>query len=852
MAKVARVVLGILLCLLCVAAFQREAAALEVRVGVVAYQDFDRQAADFERLFADLATSLERPVSFQLAIGTYGDIIHWLDKGSIDVALLTPGVFAEALRSESSARPACTYLASHLLPPAQVATVATPPQDLSSRGVQPAVPREADKGKAVSYRDRYHAVCVAAERSPLKTIDDVRRAWQAGRVRFVFVDPLSASGRIAPTFALKRAGIEPAPDEVEFSYSHTNSLRALAAVDANHERVAFVWDGAWRQADDLPAFRRIEFPAFEALQVPADVVVARAGFPHADRVIELLASHVDAGGEHDFVRFDDWRDRYHALLSWTDDVHVPAEGDEVQAVSLDGLAHLLGHYARTRPADEPMRLALVLSGGGAKCSYQIGAVTALEETLEKLRREAGDDDLAISLVAGTSGGAINALAVALGTSRTAEGQAELRRAWQSLDQREIVRPSRLVRGNMGLWFVCVELAVVLWLVRKLVRAPTRRVWVAVTALLVIAAVQILMSYVPFKPWTWLGRSHALHHVWLWATFGVEWGGWCLLLVALAAAAWQWRCSRAGNTLTLPRWATTWGLTIALLGLPLAQLATILFYERTLSDGKGIERRLLQSFSELAQFRASELGRSPLELAGPATQERLQSLGREIFAHQLLARDLVITGSCLERSSEALPSDLYFYAPASSPSPPADYGERGVALAERPEMLLDVVMGSGSIFPVFPPRTLHDFPRQGESVELVDGGFAHNSPIEAAVRWGATHIVLIEADPRERGERHNLLQNAAGAFSHLYYQAQLVDARSREKERVVIFSLRPSAPHVCMLDFADNLIDESIEKGYREARGESLAGASGVTGRRSFRKELGEPFFWDPSPAVAAE
>src|SRR5207244_4677092 len=111
---------------------------------------------------------------------------------------------------------------------------------------------------------------------------------------------------------------------------------------------------------------------------------------------------------------------------------------------------------------------------------------------------------------------------------------------------------------------------------------------------------------------------------------------------------------------------------------------------------------------------------------------------------------------------------------------------------------------------FPPRTLEDFPDSGERIELVDGGFAHNSPVEAAVRWGATHIVLIEADPQERGGRRNFLQNAAGAFNHLYQQAQLVDARSREKDQVVIFSLHPNPPHVSVLAFADNMIDAAID------------------------------------------
>lgn len=796
-----------------------DAASIEVRVGVVAYQDFDRGAAEFECLFGELAAAIDREVVFQLTIGTYGDILYWLDKCLIDVALLTPGVFAAALRNERSGTPRCQYLASRLLPP--------------------------EKDGQAGQRHSYRGVCVAAERSPLKTIADVRRAWKAGRVRFVFVDPLSASGRIAPAHALKAAGMTPSPAEVEYSYSHTNSLRLLATPNRKYHRIAFVWDGAWRQSGDLPPFRRIDFPEIERIQVPADVVVARAGFEYADRVIELLTRHVDAQGAHDFVRFEDWRRRYADLLNWTEALRIATDGDDVQAVSLDGIARLLRHYAQTRPAGEPLRLALVLSGGGAKCSYQIGVAAALEETLGDLRRQTGDESLAISLVAGTSGGAINALAIALGTSQTIAGRSELRRAWTSLDQRDIVRPSRLVRGNIGLWFVAVELTVVLWMARKMVKSPERRAGVVITVLLTLAAAQIIASCLPYSPWRLLGASHSLHHAWLWATFGIDWAGWCLLALALAAAVWRRRLSRGGKILALPPWTTTWGLAILLLGLPLAQVLTLLFHERTLSDGSGMERQLLERFEQLASFRASEAGHAPLDIGQGGMSERLTLLSRQILNQKLTTRDLVITASCLERSSEDLPSDLYFYAPASSLSPPADYGERAVALAERPEMLLDVVLGSGSIFPVFPARTLRDFPRRGESVELVDGGFAHNSPIEAAVRWGATHIILVEADPRQRGERRNFLQNAAGAFNHLYYQAQLVDARSRQQERVVVFSLRPEPPHLCLLDFADNLIDEAIEKGYREARGEALGEASGITGRRCFRKELGEPFFFSP-------
>jgi predicted acylesterase/phospholipase RssA len=148
--------------------------------------------------------------------------------------------------------------------------------------------------------------------------------------------------------------------------------------------------------------------------------------------------------------------------------------------------------------------------------------------------------------------------------------------------------------------------------------------------------------------------------------------------------------------------------------------------------------------------------------------------------------------------------------------------------------MDVVLGSGSIFPVFPPRKLDNFPGPGEAIWLVDGGFAHNSPVEAAVLCGATHIIVIEASPKVRVTRNNFLENALASFDHLYAQAQLLDAHSRGQ--VLMFTLAPEPPQICVLDFADNLITRTIATGYRDAR---LTSADGTP---RFRKELGRPSF----------
>ena len=150
------------------------------------------------------------------------------------------------------------------------------------------------------------------------------------------------------------------------------------------------------------------------------------------------------------------------------------------------------------------------------------------------------------------------------------------------------------------------------------------------------------------------------------------------------------------------------------------------------------------------------------------------------------------------------------------------------------MVACVIIGSGAIYPVFPARDLVDFPVNGARTELVDGSFDHRSPIEAAVLWGATHVVLVQAATDETVVRGSFLANVNAAINHLYDQAQLLDMRS--KEEVTTFTLTPQPPHIGLLDFSDNLIRLAIEKGYQEAGGLPLESA-GI-----YRKEFGPPRF----------
>ena len=791
---------------------------LEVRVGLLAYGDFRREVQDYDRLFAELSRTSAAPVRFRLASGTYADILHWLDRGQIDIAIVTSGIVAQECGAgrEEGGQPRCRYLATLLRPPA------------------PSPPDSDDRGQR-GPNDRYRPVCVVRTDSPLRSIDDLQQAIGAGRAELIFVDPLSISGRIAVEYAMRQRGIRATADQVTFSYSHSNSLRLLLDENARARRVAFVWDGALGEVPEAAGrVRRLPFPELDQLWIPQDAVIARPGFEQAEMIRSLLTTALPERFRH----LDDWQDRYGTVGRWM----AGAMRRTTHSASRFRCRNWERYCCNTRGPSRGRRGWRWSSPAEARSALQVGAVAALEEELARLRQQYPATQLDIGLVIGTSGGAINALPVALGASTTEPGRAAFRAAWMGLDQRAIVRPAPLVRANIGLWFALLQTVLVLWWVKR--RWPNdanRRARARSRALLFLGITEIALGCLPFTPWRFLGTNHVLHHAWLWCTFGVDWSAWALLALGAASVAGSRYPSVWPARLTgLRRWVrpAVWA---GLLGLPLVQLLTVLFFEQTLSRGSGIERALSEQFPRLIDAHLKASGLPPMNLpAGLQAGERLQAVGRQVLERRLLKRNLVITASCLAQSTTDLPSDLYFYAQADPSQPPPPFGARGISLAGQPSLLLDAIMGSGSIYPVFPPRTVHDFPGAGQWVDLVDGGFAHNSPVEAAALWGATHVILIQASPPEHVERRNFVENASAAFSYLYDQAQRVDAQS--KEHLVVFTLAPQPPHLCVLDFADNLIDGAITKGYQEARG---AGADGGPGRRSFRKELGEPVFLEP-------
>ena len=815
-----------------------------VRVGIVAFDEHERDHQRLHQILRELSAKSSTPLSFQVARGTYGDVAHWMNHGQIDLAIVTPGLFP--LARLPTAGEGNRDQVRHL------ATVTVAPSATRFAG---------DERKLARRHDRVRTLTLVRRDSSLRSAADIDRAARAGRLRVLLVHPRSVSGGIAPRYALSERGIQLSTAPVEYTHSHSASVRLLLEntddgrnTNDQHESVAFVWDDALRSNPELAEqLRAIPFPELDRLVIPTDVVVARPDFARADEIQNLLLDYRDPDNQAPFSKPGDLSELHGEVTRWK-----RAAGgaeDQRDTITFDEIGRLLIHDARTQP--RPPRLALVLSGGGAKCSYQVGAVAAIEEQLAELRAANPKLDLDIHLVVGTSGGAINALPVALGLTSTPEGREHFQSVWTSLDQRDIVRPSRLARVNVGLWFVLFQAAIVLVLVRRLAPSESRQRWWLGAVFTTLGAAQLTLEYVDFQPWRMLGTNHLVHHLWLWLSFGAPASAWGMLI--LGAAIISVAFFRIGSKpLTASLRFVKPALWVGLIGLPLLHLVTVLFFQHTLSGGEGMERALATHYPELIDGQLARRGLPKLDLSTASSNaERLRLAGKQLLQQGLPARDLVITGSRLsstDKAVNALPSDLYFYLPRNSANaadttgavtPP--FGPRGITLRERPDLLLDVVLGSGSIFPVFPSRSLPDFPTPAAEVELVDGGFAHNSPIEAAVLWGATHIILIEASPTALLERTNFATNAIASFNHLYEQSQLLDARARGK--VAIFTLAPSPPHLCVLDFADNLIEDSIARGYADAQGRQTNDIDAATILRAssggrFRKEHGEPAFGD--------
>lgn len=98
------------------------------------------------------------------------------------------------------------------------------------------------------------------------------------------------------------------------------------------------------------------------------------------------------------------------------------------------------------------RIGLVLSGGGMRAAYQVGVLKAIAELLPRNARNP------FPVICGTSAGAINAAALAVGAKNFRNGVQYLTNTWKNLHANRIYRTDVVgVFNNTVLWFAALLL-----------------------------------------------------------------------------------------------------------------------------------------------------------------------------------------------------------------------------------------------------------------------------------------------------------------------------------------------------------------------------------------------------------
>jgi hypothetical protein len=677
---------------------------------------------------------------------------------------------------------------------------------------------------------------------------------------------LTCKKYIHPRYVLEQAGLRQNNDEVskvvdaEFTMQHAYSLNTLLdpkGNDVNKELVAFVLVQTPFDQGRKGDLRRIPIPEIDKVKIPQEALFLssrRLGGKSAARRGILLESlqEMTLGPKRDcdlqkgLMCFDaktsasDWLDSYTEIVKEIRKIPVPASLN-VNAV-LDDLVHELKIYREK--VKEP-RLALVLSGSGAKCAYQAGALSAITARLNELRTENPNEWVPeIKLVVGTSGGAINALFYALGIDD------KLENTWRSFDQKDLIRPSAGVRILWGI-FAGVGCVFIVFLISLVLRTHW---WRAMAALLICLALVFLV-----------GANltiRGLHNHWLYhdiLLLRLSFFSACIVLLT-AATLDMIRPAREAIHRRILLANLIGGLVVLSM---LMLFADIFFFNEYLTDLSGAKEAFISKLPALVPDVHTRVQRSP------SADGKLKAISQIITQSSSdLKRDLILTASRLPAddnikppdcpsaiAGSSLPNDLYFYYETDldkrEPETLPNKGDRRfISLRENPESLLHVVLGSSTIYPFFDaqrldclqvarpersgPRSSPFGPQQQiRNIDIVDGGYSHNSPLEAAISWGATHILLIQASPSPRYQRpHSLFAHIFNAFNYLFDQAQRAD--SSVKGSVEIFELSPSfgcdqwfdprcsdkrQQWLDLLDFSDPLLGSAIEHEWNDVKGQ---------------------------------
>ncbi len=837
---------------------------------------------------AIVAAAGGRPCETLVATGSYPDVTVWVERSRVDLALL-PAVAWAAVRNDPHVR------------------LVTATEQLVPYGTRNGYERRHYRATAVvRVGSPLHQAAQAAgvdSTDGTVPIDRLREPLAAAQV--VAVDPFSASGFLAPAAALMAAGAPIERERLHFAQSHDRSLRFLAgevplvgrartSAEELDRHVAFVSEDAWLRHRGRAAAMglvRLRLTQLESTAIPGEALVASTGFLARLAVSAGRGADPDAGLE--LLR---------AALGVGEAPSDPAVEAALHGLALRGLSlpneneyaafvapRLQAVYGRerVRPGDlrrsahdlaceiaaltdreEAPKVALVLSGGGNKCAYEAGVL-----------RELWAAGFEPDVIVGTSGGALNALATALGFNEPnadadpvagVEHPTLLEQMWLDLEERDII-PARsalvgLTLALLGLAFLGVvtllqtvtlhgrwRLRIDGRLVATGAASPSApggtdadgeppaassedRPPAAAVAVLAIALVS-LVGFVLAIVWAVASIGGAG-----WGPFGIVPTG-VFVFSAMAAirfAAFAIAARRPGDAVVagaLERIAhqlLSLKVRLAVTAIAAVALVGILVAANRASElvpTTGVRDLLTRCVgATLPADRPS----SPDELS-PA-----ERTSRDAAAAGMRA-DLILTvtpfgGAALDDAIDdrSTLADEWLRAhykwfprdPAQLPrlraDTPTDRRARFLDPLDHRHMI-DVATASGALFPVF---GLHEIEIEGRRGRFIDGGFAHNIPIQAARLWGAELIVVVQASPDAHyGEAGSALGNLGAAINVLFDRAQRLDAPSEQGVRV--FKVAPREEYG-ILTFERSALARRILDGRAAVAQPSLVGEVGFT------------------------
>jgi predicted acylesterase/phospholipase RssA/ABC-type phosphate/phosphonate transport system substrate-binding protein len=467
---------------------------LVIRIGVVNYNGSEKTHYDYEQVLSRIAARPQgRKVSFRLVDGAYDDVLEWYKSGLLDVAILSPGVVAELFSTSQQWRDDLPklYVASEGLQPLKGTN--TTASGVAAR-------------QTTGARYAYRSICYVRADSKITSVEDIKRLThppgetpkdpKPHKIKFIFVHPLSVSGYILPEYALDRhLETDMSKEQTEWSYDHDQSVRELLADDPDGDvRVAFVKDDTVIPLDKSgkPLAIPVPIPELDGDEglIPQDVVLVHPNFAKRPEDVQevrrlfesygekfKLGTSPKPGDESPWKVYEPqpgWVDDYQRVVGWLSKLQPSERQGEQEFLTLE---QIVGKLRNLKRADPRTRVALVLSGGGAKCAYQLGAIRAIEDEMDSYTDKDGKREVDIDLVVGTSGGAINALCVALGLTSDLKpkgGMEQLEHTWEEFNQKTFFEPWGPFPATVGLFIGLLQAILLILCVRLF--APEKINW----------------------------------------------------------------------------------------------------------------------------------------------------------------------------------------------------------------------------------------------------------------------------------------------------------------------------------------------------------------------------------------